>query len=121
MFSHEGIFIKFILDPADDETSEDDVLHWARGIVVDKKGNILIADTGKNCLKLLSPEGNRNLTPPRRLMVLIGLVGKVKRRIGSHGEGEGQMNIPQSPLIDQEGNIIFCDTSNHRIQVYGGL
>jgi len=75
------------------------------GIVVDKRGNVIVADGG---------ESNRI----RRISV----DGKVHTIAGS-GEGfadgnalQAQFNTPSGIAIDRNGNVIIADTSNNRIR-----
>jgi sugar lactone lactonase YvrE len=75
------------------------------GIVVDKRGNVIVADGG---------ESNRI----RRISV----DGKVHTIAGSaEGFADGnalqaQFNTPSGIAIDRKGNVIIADTSNNRIR-----
>jgi len=40
------------------------------------------------------------------------------RKFGSQGSGDGQLSNPWGVAIDEDGNIVVCDFSNHRIQVF---
>lgn len=75
------------------------------GIVVDKRGNVIVADAGQN---------NRI----RRVTV----DGKVETIAGSlegfaDGDaGRAQFNTPSGIAIDKGGNLVIADTSNNRIR-----
>jgi sugar lactone lactonase YvrE len=75
------------------------------GIVVDKRGNVIVADAGQN---------NRI----RRITV----DGKVETIAGSsEGFADGdallaQFNTPSGIAIDNGGNLVIADTSNNRIR-----
>jgi len=73
----------------------------------------------------------RNHPPPRarivsRLHHLHGWLGEVAdsgagivRVICSRGAGNGQLQYPFGGIaFDWEGNLVVCDSENHRIQVF---
>jgi DNA-binding beta-propeller fold protein YncE len=73
-------------------------LDFPRGMAVDSKGNILIADTNNGRLQRFSPDG----------MFL--------RVIGSKGDGPGEFREPSGVAVDSEGYIYVADTGNRRVQ-----
>ena len=73
-------------------------LDFPRGMAVDSKGNILIADTNNGRLQRFSVDG-----------IFLGV-------IGSRGEGQGEFREPTGLAVDSDGNIYVADTGNHRVQ-----
>lgn len=53
-----------------------------------------------------------------RLLVYNIKTGKMIRKIGRKGVGEGQFDGPSGIFVDGEGRIIVADWNNHRIQVF---
>jgi len=75
------------------------------GIVVDKKGNVIIAELYNYDIRLISPEG-----------VVSTLCGD-----GEKGDADGEcekarFNQPGGVTIDREGNVIIADLYNHKIK-----
>ncbi|MFP5262863.1 MAG: NHL repeat-containing protein [Blastocatellia bacterium] len=75
------------------------------GVAVDKRGNVIVSDSGRNNrIRVVTAKGN------------------VESLAGS-GEGykdgnaaEAQFNTPSGIAIDKDNNIIIADTSNNRIR-----
>ena len=70
------------------------------GVVVNKKGEIIIAENGAHCISVYSQAGEK------------------LRSFGSYGSGQGQFNGPRGVAVDDDGNILVADTSNNRIQKF---
>jgi DNA-binding beta-propeller fold protein YncE len=70
---------------------------WPRGLAVDAKGNILVADTNTRIQKF-SPEGN------------------FLSSFGTLGSGEGEFREPTGIAVDRKGNIYVADFLNQRVQ-----
>jgi sugar lactone lactonase YvrE len=68
-----------------------------RGVAVDAKGNVYVADTGNNRVEVFGPDG------------------KFVRAFGSFGGGDGQFNEPRGIAADTQGNIYVADTWNARV------
>jgi DNA-binding beta-propeller fold protein YncE len=68
------------------------------GIVVDPRGNVLVADTNNNRIQKFSPAG-----------VFLGIIGQ-------SGSAEGELKEPSGIAIDQSGNMYVADTGNNRVQ-----
>ena len=49
---------------------------------------------------------------------VLGLNGTRIRSFGSRGSGPGQCLVPCGVAVDDEGNILVADSSNHRIQKF---
>ena len=120
-------------------------LYYPRGITVDKKtGNIYIADTENNCVKVFDSTGKYlfkfgdnedegNMDKPLSVAIcgdriLISQVnhcilnyqlnGKFISKIGKYGNKELEFNYPYGLTIDESnGNIYVSDYQNNRIQV----
>jgi uncharacterized protein (TIGR03663 family) len=75
----------------------DGQLNDPRGIAVDSKGNLYVADTGNHRI------------------VVFGADGKPLRTIGSLGSGDGQFNEPRGIAVDSADNLYVADTWNARV------
>jgi DNA-binding beta-propeller fold protein YncE len=75
-------------------------LKSARGVAVNQRGEILVAEYGGHCISIFSPTGEK------------------LRSFGSKGSGPGQFNNPNGVAVDDDGNILVADTSNYRIQKF---
>ncbi len=85
------------------ESSGGPTLKGAKGVAIDAKGDVLVADTGENCVV----EYNRE--------------GKYIRTIGSLGTGNGQLKGPTGIAgTDATGDIWVADTGNHRLEEFNG-
>ncbi len=79
-----------------------------QGIVIDKEGNIYIADTNNHLVRKISRDG--------RISNIAGTPG-----IGAYsGDGgaavNAQLNKPIGLALDSKGNLYIADTNNHRIR-----
>jgi YYY domain-containing protein len=73
---------------------------WGPRNLILFQNNLVVADTGKNRLVVLSKEGN------------------VIRLVGRDGEGAGEFSEPVGLAVHQD--LLFVgDTGNHRVQVFG--
>lgn len=70
-----------------------------KGIAMDKKGNVIIVNTGNHCLDFFDAKGN------------------FLRRIGQFGNGEMEFNYPEGVAVDRQGKIYVADTGNNRIVI----
>ena len=70
------------------------------GMAVNKGGDIIVAEYGRNCVSIFSPAGE-----------------KVKS-FGSPGSGNGQFSNPEGVAVDADDNILVADYSNHCIQKF---
>lgn len=77
-----------------------------RGVAVDNKGNIYVADSDNHTIRKILPGG-----------VVITLAGKSGCSGYADGIGnEARFNYPRSLALDLQGNIYVADTANHTIR-----
>lgn len=114
-----------------------------RGVSLDPEGNIIICNSGKSCVQLLSSEGDLLLTYDGRACGLqlpfdctchennvyvsdfkghsikvFNDVGEFLFQFGEEGSGNGQFKSPTGLAVDKAGNLLVCDDYNHRVQVF---
>ena len=70
------------------------------GVVVNKKGEIIIAENGAHRISVYSQAGEK------------------LRSFGSNGSGQGQFCGPRGVAVDDDDNILVTDTENNRIQKF---
>ena len=70
------------------------------GIATDSKGRIIIAESGADCISILTQQGHKI------------------QSFGSKGKGNGQFGIPRGIAVDANDNIFVVDRINHRIQKF---
>ena len=70
------------------------------GVVVNKKGEIIIAENNADCISVYSQAGEK------------------LRSFGSRGRREGQFIGPCGVAVDDDDNILIADSNNHRIQKF---
>ncbi len=71
-----------------------------RGVAVDTKGNVYIADTGNKRVVVTDSEG------------------EFLYQFGSAGSAPGQFNEPTSLAVDAQGVLYVADTWNGRVQIF---
>ncbi|XP_078346146.1 E3 ubiquitin-protein ligase TRIM45-like [Oculina patagonica] len=71
-----------------------------RGIAVNSKGLIAVADRGGHCVLIFDKEG------------------KFVRKLGCYGENPGQFNEPAGVTYLNDDEILVADDGNHRIQQF---
>jgi trimeric autotransporter adhesin len=80
------------------------------GLAMDHAGNIYIADSGKNVVRRLTPDG-----------VITTIAGT--GRSGNSGDGglatEATLNSPSALAFDNSGNLLIADTWNHTVRMIG--
>ena len=68
-----------------------------RGIAVDGRGNVYVADSKNSRIEVLDPSG------------------RFLRAFGRKGGGDGELNEPCGLTVDSEGDVWVADTWNHRV------
>jgi DNA-binding beta-propeller fold protein YncE/tetratricopeptide (TPR) repeat protein len=71
-----------------------------RGLTVDKKGLIYVADTGNDRVQIFNPDGTFN------------------NQFGESGSSDGQFRQPSSVAVNAKGNIYVADTKNKKIKAF---
>ena len=77
-----------------------DGVHRPMGVAINKRGEVVVTEVGRNCVFVFSPSGEK------------------LRSFGTLGSCQGQFDWPCGVTVDGEGNILVADTHNHRIQKY---
>jgi sugar lactone lactonase YvrE len=90
-----------------DGAAADARFNWPAGVAIDAEGNIIVADSGNDCIRKVTPDGT--------VSTLAG------SREGEDGFADGaaadaRFRGPEGVAIDAEGNIIVADSGNHCIR-----
>jgi hypothetical protein len=76
-----------------------------QGVAVDSDGNVYVADTGNDTIRMITPAGD-----------VTTLAGSVGQSGGADGIGSAaRFNLPQGVAVDSAGNVYVADTYNNRI------
>ena len=70
------------------------------GIAVNGKGEIVVAEWGRHCISVFTPDGHKI------------------RSFGSQGSAQGQLCGPRGMAVDRDDNIIVMDSGNNRVQKF---
>ena len=70
------------------------------GTAVNSKGEIVVAELGRHCISVFTPEGHKI------------------RSFGSQGSAQGQLSAPRGMAVDRDDNIIVMDSGNNRVQKF---
>ena len=76
------------------------------GIVVDAAGNVIVADTGANAIRKISPEGTVTI-----------LAGDGVAGFRDGAAGQARFNGPIGVTADGKGNVYVADSYNDRIRI----
>jgi C1A family cysteine protease len=73
-----------------------------KAVTIDLSGNYVIANSGSNCIVVISPLGN------------------FIRQFGNSGSmvGDGYLNNPSGVAVDLSGNYLVADSGNNLIQIF---
>lgn len=82
-------------------------LHAPSGVAVDSQGNLIIADSGNNRIRLVSPAGT---------ITTVAGNGIADFRGDGGAAIAASLNDPQGVAVDTAGNIFVADTGNNRIR-----
>jgi sugar lactone lactonase YvrE len=87
-------------------------LNNPQGVAIDFKGNIYVADTGNNAVRIITPDGNINL--------FAGYVAAGPPTAGYNGDGGpangAQLQLPVGIAVDGAGNLYIADSANNAIR-----
>lgn len=76
------------------------------GVCADKKGNLFVADTGNNCIRMINPQG------------MVGLLAGHRDAGDADGKGSSaRFSSPSAVAIDDNGLLFVADTGNHKIKM----
>jgi len=82
-------------------------LNGPNGVTVDASGNVYVADTHNNRVRMISG----------------GTISTIAGNGAAGSAGDGgpatgaQLNLPQGVAVDSSGNVYIADTGNHRVRV----
>lgn len=83
-------------------------LHAPFDVVIDKLGNLFIADSNNHRIRRIDARG------------IISTIVNTKGELGDTGDGgaatEAKLAIPSSLALDMKGNLFIADRDNHRIR-----
>jgi hypothetical protein len=92
------------------------------GVAVDSAGNVLIADTYNNRVRVLANQAGTFYGKPMKAGYVYGLAGE--SRAGFRGDGGpaslSQLRYPTSVAVDGAGNVVIADDGNTRVRVVAG-
>jgi uncharacterized protein (TIGR03437 family) len=87
-------------------------VHAPQGVAVDNNGDVLLADTGNQRIRSITPDGT--------IHTVAGNGGQ-----GYSGDGgaatSAQLNLPAGVAVDVAGNIYVADTGNNRLRAISPL
>ena len=119
-------------------------LNGPKAVIVDyTTGNIFVADTYINCVKVFDDsgkiiykfgdeQGKRKIDEPQglsihgnnivisqsnRFILNYQLDGKFISRIGKSGKGKLEFYYPRGLTFNQNGDLYICDSNNNRVQI----
>jgi DNA-binding beta-propeller fold protein YncE/tetratricopeptide (TPR) repeat protein len=78
--------------------SKDGEVKSPRGIYIDGKGRIFVADTGNDKVKVFAADG------------------RLENQFGGSGSGEGQFRAPSGVAVNAKGNVYVADTKNRAVK-----
>jgi sugar lactone lactonase YvrE len=76
------------------------------GVAVDTQGNVYVADSGNNTIRMITPSGG--------VTTLAGTAGQVGSLDGTGPAA--QFNSPSGVAVDTQGNVYVTDSSNNTIR-----
>ena len=83
--------------------------HGPNGVAVDTKGNIFVADSGNNTIRMVTPGGN--------VTTLAGNSDPLNGAGFADGVGAAaKFNVPNEVAVDAAGNIYVADSLNRRVR-----
>jgi uncharacterized protein (TIGR03437 family) len=93
-------------------------LHLPMGLAVDATGNLYIADTGDNCIRIVTFSGRRSGGGPPPAATIYRFAGdSMASYTGDGGMAiYAELNRPQDMAVDSSGNVYIADTGNGLIR-----
>jgi trimeric autotransporter adhesin len=89
------------------------------GVAVDAAGNVLVADTGNNRVRIVAARSGRFYGQAMKAGHIYALAGAGPA--GDSGDGGparlARLNGPAGLAVDHHGNVVVCDRKNARIRV----
>lgn len=82
-------------------------LNGPNAVAVDSNGNILVADRGNSCIRIIRPDGTST--------VIAGASGTSGTAEGA-GTTAARFSTPSGIALDSKGNVYVSDTNNNRIR-----
>ncbi len=93
-------------------------LHLPMGLAVDSKGSLYIADTGDNCIRMVTVTGRRSSGGPPPSANIYRVAGNSFATYSGNGGMAifAGLKAPQDVTVDSAGNIYIADTGNALIR-----
>lgn len=87
-------------------------LYWPTGLVFDKGGDLLIADSGNNCIRMINTSG-----------IISTIAGNgFSGYFGDGGQATAaELMGPEGVALDASGNVYIADTYNYRLREVTGI
>jgi sugar lactone lactonase YvrE len=86
-------------------TSAEAQFNTPRGVAVDGKGNVYVADTNNHRIRKITPAG-----------MVTTLAGNSEQGYADGTGTEAQFSLPAGVAVDGKGNVYVADIRNHRIR-----
>jgi sugar lactone lactonase YvrE len=105
-------------DSGDGGSASSASLAMPNNVTVDQTGNVFIADTGNNRIRLIAKETGIFYGIPVTANYIYTIAGTGMAGYGGDGGAatSALLNTPTSVASDQVGNLYIADTTNHRIR-----
>ena len=135
MFKPNGEYIAIL----NNQKTNNRPLNNPRGISLDAQGNLIVCDTGNECVKVFSPESGISKTIGWSTMPTCCLCyenkifvsdyeehrikvysseGNFLYEFGNYGTGNCELNQPAGIAVDKSGHLLVCSFGNNAVQVF---